>query len=147
MAGPAPKPKAQRARANIPDRGEWEGLPAEPFTGDRPDLPRLPNNAKWREETQAAWENWWGSPMAHKWDQGDWPGLIRLAILTNDMYRGRLKSTQTGELRQLETMFGLNPEGRKKLRWLLPDEASAHPGLAVVTPIASRKRDDPRKKK
>ena len=121
--GPAPKRADQRRRREAPKAGDWVRLPSEPYEGPRPRMPELETL-----EAIATWELWWGSPMAHMWSEGDWPGLLRLIMLID----GSASLEALKETRLQEERFGLSPKGRQTLRWVLPDGESA---LADVRPL------------
>lgn len=119
MAGPAPKSPEERRRRNIPAAGEWVTLPAEPYDGPRPKLPSRLGGNRPRKATLDTWRRWWSSPMAWLWDEGDWPGLIRLLVVVDEFHRSGKLALVT-EIRLQEDRFGLSPKGRQALRWRLP---------------------------
>lgn len=149
--GPAPKKKQNRSNRHKPQRGEWVRLPAEPYDGPTPNLPRVKGGLL--KATKDTWKIWWSSPMAHKWTESDWPVLQQLIVMTDKITRA-LNSGEfyTGfasmvtEARYLRDQLGISEKGRRDLRWELPGEDDDAPGLAAVTDIGSRKRQDPRKK-
>jgi len=129
MAGKGPSPKLpdQRRRRNAPAAGEWRVLPAEPYRGKRPNLPRVPRGLL--ASSKATWEEWWSSPMAHMWPEADW-GRLQVAIATHDTITRRLAAgdikglaSTMAELRQTLDSLGLTPKGRQDRRWLLPADA------------------------
>jgi hypothetical protein len=149
--GPAPKPKDARTRSNKPTRGEWVDLPAEPYAGPRPHLPRISGGLL--ASTKKAWELWWRSPVAHMWMESDWPTLQQLVVLYDRVTRALNSgeffngfASMQNELRILRDGLGLTEKGRRDFRWQLPDGAEESTGLAVVTEI-TRARRDPRSKK
>ena len=141
MTGPAPKQPEDRVRRHRPARGEWVTLPAEPFTGSKPRMPR-----GLLESSKGTWRRWWRSPMAHMWVEAQWDQVERLVLLV-DRARRQLsageKTPDLGELRQLEDRLGISEKGRRDLRWRFAEDEE--PVLASVTPL-SRARPDPRKK-
>lgn len=151
--GPAPKKPQNRTNRHTPTRGEWRTLPADPYKGPKPTLPRLAGGML--ASTKDAWAIWWASPMAHMWTKSDWPILLRLVVMTDrvsralntgEMFTG-LASMVT-EVRYLEDKLGLTEKGRRDLRWELPgeddtDDRRQH--MAVVKDLPARARRDPRK--
>lgn len=149
--GPAPKPKDLRVNRVKPKRGEWQILPAEPFKGTRPPLPKVTGGLL--AATKNTWEIWWSSPMAHMWTRAEWPTLIRLIVMvdrvTRALNRGEFFTgfaSMNTEIRQIQDHLGLSEKGRRDLRWQLPTDDDTEPELAVVSDISSRRRADLRKK-
>lgn len=134
MPGPAPKQKDLRVRKNVPRNGDWIELPADPYTGPRPDLRGLPIEGPACKYAKDAWEAWWASPMAHQWLPSDWPVLLRLFSLADEWWKLARRGDKKGALDAhkamvaLENQLGLTEDGRNKLRWLLPpSETEAQP--------------------
>lgn len=121
--GPAPKLPEQRRRRNAPAAGEWVTLPADPYEGPRPPIPDLENL-----HAVYTWDAWWSSPMAHMWDEGDWPGLVRLILMLD----GNVTLDVMREVRLQEERFGLSPKGRQSLRWRLPDQGKDVPKGSIL---------------
>lgn len=157
--GPAPKKPAERRNRTAPARGEWVTLPVEPYSGDRPDLPRVKGGLL--KATKETWDTWWRSPMAHMWTTSDWPILTQLIVMTDRITRALARgeffqgyASMVTEARHLRDQLGITEKGRQDLRWELSghrsrdaeDETEGKPHLAVVRDIGSRKRPDPRKK-
>lgn len=126
MPGPAPKHKSLRRGRHVPRNGEWVVLPDAPYEGPVPSLRGLPTDGPLSTFAKKAWDQWWGSPMAHQWDQADHPSLLRLLLLTDTFAKaarkGATRDMPLAEIRQLEDRLGLTEAGRLKLRWLLPAE-------------------------
>lgn len=153
--GPAPKKRANRTNHHAPLRGEWVTLPALPYRGEKPTLPRVKGGLL--ESTKRVWADWWDTPMAHMWNRSDWPVLVQLLLMIDRINRS-LNSSEffTGyasmvtESRLLRDALGLTEKGRRDLRWELPGESgpeSEGPHLAAVVELRpSRARPDPRKK-
>ncbi|HEY3587399.1 MAG TPA: hypothetical protein VGK85_09600, partial [Myxococcaceae bacterium] len=58
----------------------------------------------------------------------DTPGLLRLALTMDDYLRAETSEERralSAEIRQLEKQFGLSPESRTKLRWMISEAESA----------------------
>jgi hypothetical protein len=72
------------------------------------------------------WQAWWGSPMAHMWDEGDWPGLQRLIVMIDG------GKENASEVRLQEDRFGLSPKGRQGLRWALPVDEVKPAGVVLA---------------
>lgn len=151
MAGHGPTPKLPGNRSNRakPSRGEWVTLPAEPFRGKRPSLPRVHGGLS--AESKSIWEGWWKSPMAHMWQpSSDYPRLQRLirmvdmvnrALSSDGLFPG-FASMQT-EIRHLEDGLGLSEKGRRDLRWLL---SADEPELAEVRHLEAVRDNRPRQR-
>ncbi|MDF1596961.1 MAG: hypothetical protein P1T08_12855 [Acidimicrobiia bacterium] len=152
--GPAPKLPGERRRRNMPERGEWTVLPAEPYEGSKPNLPRVSGGLL--KETKYTWIRWWESPMAHMWIESQWADLTR-AIRIEDTVARMLAHSETKGigtlligLDRLKKSLGLTEPGRRDLRWLLPTEAEelaeVHQ-LHVVEPKRRVKAVDPKSAK
>lgn len=134
MPGPAPKHPSKRARRNAPEAGEWVTLPAEPYEGPRPEYEPADHMA-------GIWEAWWSSPMAHMWEQSDWPFLILLLKLTDEAMNSDDAIRATAEMRQWADKFGLTPEGRQKRRWMLPSASVEEDGTVRERPETGDRRE------
>jgi len=138
VPGPAPKPAALRARTN--SESQEVVLVADP---DR-EVPPLPAVRRWQDTTHDFWATLWTSPMAQMYVPADMPGLLRLAMTMDDYLRAETSEERralSSELRQLEKKFGLDPESRTKLRWMISEAESArqratHTG-APVPPVSA----------
>lgn len=131
MPGPSPKPAALRARTN--SSSEEIVLVADP---DR-EVPPLPTVRHWQEVTHDFWNVLWTSPMAQMYVPADMPGLLRLAMTMDDYLRAENAEERralSSEIRQLEKQFGLNPESRTKLRWMISEAESARKRAVGDTP-------------
>ena len=121
-------------------------LPAEPYRGPRPRLPRVKGGLL--AATKTAWDVWWRSPMAHRWHPAQWCQLERLIALsdqlTRQLYRGEMSSPLAKEIRALEDGLGISEKGRRNLRWHLPEEEDPDAPVATVTALSFRQRPDPR---
>ena len=150
--GPAPKKPQNRTNRHKPQRGEWVTLPAEPYKGPKPILPRVAGGLL--KSTKDTWTVWWATPMAHRWQEADWPVIQQLIVMTDRISRALSSgefftgyASMVTEARYLRDQLGLTEKGRRDLRWELPGDDEAETGLAPVTDISSRRRADPRKKK
>ena len=129
MPGPAPRGPGKTRRRNTEI---WTPLPAE---GRREPAPKLPErqvldrdgdlrSVPWQPSTLEWWTTVWASPMATQWSPADVPSLVRLAVLIDDCMV--TADPRTGaEIRQLEDRFGLSPQARLKLRWVIGESAEA----------------------
>lgn len=140
MPGPSPKPDALRARTNSESASTV--LIADP---DR-EVPPLPATRNWDQATRDFWSTLWTSPMAQMYVAADTPGLFRLAVITDDFMRCETPEERralSAEIRQLEKQFGLSPEARTKLRWLVYEAEGARlraeepPPTRPITPDRS----------
>ena len=109
MSGPAPK--VRRQRRNEPARGEWVDL--SPL--DKPVLPALPDE-EWSERTRSAWAAWGKDAVTGEYHPADIQSALDLAYL----YEGWVQKPSGAtfkEVRQMATILGLNPKGKRDLRW------------------------------
>jgi hypothetical protein len=134
VPGRTPKPDALRARTN--SESQAIVLVADP---DR-EVPVLPAIRAWQDTTRDFWATLWTSPMAQMYVLADTPGLLRLAITMDDYLRAETSEERralSAEIRQLEKQFGLSPESRTKLRWMIAEAESARKrATGPVDPIA-----------
>jgi hypothetical protein len=135
--GPAPKPKAQRRRANEPARGEWMDL--EPL--ETAVLPPIgPREGGWSRATKARWDAWRQDPSSPQWSPAD----VAYARDTIERFE---RGAPSLELRLRMDGLGLTPKGKRDLRWRTGNgeaEKSARPkladsnGCALSIPAGSR---------
>lgn len=125
MQGRPAKPDGQKVNRN-PSLKPLVVLPAAGRSGPVP-LPPLDLG----EPARALWARMWRLPQATRWSEGDLAPLCRLVVLQADPDRW---GSALGEIRQLEDRFGLNPEARQRLGWVLDDDPLA---ATVVDPPAS----------
>lgn len=121
--GPAPKPKAQRRTAHVPQRGEYVATPGTGWQfGEVPAPP-----AKLLTASRTAWTTWMGSWVAAHWTPTDLPGLRQVIRLYDQVERGEF--TRATELRLLMDTYGITPKGQQDRRWAAPklEEAPAAP--------------------
>jgi len=89
--------------------------------------------------------------MANLWDESDYGTLEMLVRMIDAYWENPANASMVGKIRQIKSDLGLTPEGRKKLRWLLPGEtpgdltAVPSAGVADLTAERHRRRADPRK--
>jgi hypothetical protein len=114
MAGRGPAPAETRRRSSAPARGDWVYLP--PLT--KPVLPALPKRAKgtgaWSARTRAAWKAWRSDRVTGEYSVADIQAAIDLAYLYEEWVRG---ADVAAEIRQRQDRLGLNPKGKRDLRW------------------------------
>lgn len=114
MAGRGPAPAETRRRSNAPARGDWVYLP--PL--EKPVLPALPKRAKatgtWSARTRAAWAAWRTDRVTGEYSPADIQAAIDLAYLYEEWVRG---ADVAAEIRQRQDRLGLNPKGKRDLRW------------------------------
>lgn len=150
-AGAYPKPESQRQRTNA-TTFEWVRFP-ESGNKTIPPMPRPPvGGDNWHVRAAEWWLRHWSHPCAMGWRPDD-PCHERLLTLEQavlDDGRPHQATTLT-EIRQLEDRLGLTPKARLQLRWMIVPDGQASVGhvepvgLASVSPLAERKRIDPRK--
>lgn len=134
MAGQGPAPAEKRRRRNIPARGEWVDLP--PLT--KPILPTLPRRAKraggWSARTRSAWKAWRTDPVTTQYGPAEIQAAIDLAYLYEEMVRGKLSLLP--EIRQMQDRLGLNPKGKRDLRWRVPASPEVEATAKAAKPLA-----------
>lgn len=120
MAGQGPPPADKRRRRNEPARGDWVDLRKL----DKPVLPALPKRpAKtggWSARTRAAWKSWREDAVTAQYGPADIQAAIDLAFLYEDWVRG--EQQLAAEIRQRQDRLGLNPKGKRDLRWRAPHQ-------------------------
>lgn len=156
--GPPAKGNKHGRNPNV----EWIDVPAVPFEGESPDLPKV-RGKRWPALVEGWWENVRRMPHCVLWTPTDWDFAVEVAYLKlafwTDFSAGEVKSTLATEIRRREDMLGVTGEARRKLRIRyvdpsLPvgvaveldddqvedaqDDAAVGPG--TVTPLSSRRR-------
>jgi hypothetical protein len=120
MAGHGPAPAEKRRRRNEPARGDWTDLREL----DKPVLPALPKREKgtgrWSPRTRAAWSAWRCDAVTAQYGPADVQAAIDLAFLYEEWVRGERQLA--AEIRQRQDRLGLNPKGKRDLRWRAPHE-------------------------
>jgi hypothetical protein len=109
----APKQPGQRRRYNQPARGEWVDLP--PL--QEPVLPAYP--PEWTGEQvipRYVWDLWRQDPVTSQWTPADIATVLEMGQ--------RYYTLADSERRIVQTSLGLNPRGRRDLRWRTQLEAS-----------------------
>lgn len=141
--GPAPKPDADRRRANAPTFG-WVDLPAEGRTGPTPPLPAPPpwlsELGGWPVATRVAWAEMWRSPQATQWAPSGislhhWAEMHAVAAIKGPT------AAALAELRQIEDRHGLNPAALLRLRWRIADREAQPPADAPKAAAAKKPKD------
>lgn len=142
MAGMGPAPKPGAINRNKPTY-DWVHLPAEGRGRPAPELPPL---REWSAYTLRVWAELWSTPMAARWREDD-PGLVRYALLTQELLTSSAPASIAAQLTTLDDRLGLTPKARNQLRWLLPDDADPAP-VRSLRPVADapKRRSALRKK-
>jgi hypothetical protein len=113
--GPAPKNPDERARSNVPDRGEWSDLP--PLT--KPVLPALPKRTRaegpWSSRTTRAWKAWRADWVTGAYGPAEVAQAVELAYLYEDAVRDP-RAAWWAEVRQWMDRLGLTMKGKRDLR-------------------------------
>jgi hypothetical protein len=124
--GPAPKPKEQRRRRNVPERGEWTYLPplAKPVLGLA--------KKDWSERVKRLWKAWRADPVTQQYGPGDLAAIWDLA----DQFEGLTFPEQRLRMEAL----GLTPKGRQDRRWLTLGSGVAEEADPVVAPTSEVRR-------
>lgn len=125
--GRAPKDPAERRNRTPPSRGEWVDL--EPLT--KPVLPELPGE-EWSPRTRVAWAAWRADPVTSQYSSADVQAAIDLAYVYEQWVDGRAVAD---EVRQRQDRLGLNPKGKRDLRWRVAEPEEP----AKATPKARKK--------
>lgn len=114
--GRAPKPPEQRRNRVPPKRGEWVEL--APLS--KPVLPALPKRAAksgpWSARSRTAWKSWRADPVTGEYSEADIQAALDLIFIYEDWVRNGTASL-AGEVRQRQDRLGLNPKGKRDLRW------------------------------
>jgi hypothetical protein len=106
----------------------WVTLPSQPHV----EVPPLPDWRKWHSNTIRWWAELWAKPQASQWESYGAVGLIGLAMLWDDVFKGTLDIKKASpEIRQREAAFGLTPRAMVSLRWRYANEAD-EPRPAVL---------------
>ena len=106
--GPAPKLKGERRRYGQPSRGEWVDLEVP----DEPVLP--PFNRETMTCKERTWNVWRQCGPATQYGEEDVEAIIQLAELWAEL--------SPIEIDRRMTYLGLNPKGKRDLRWRTPNE-------------------------
>lgn len=138
---------------------DWTEVADVPYTGPSPELPKLPNRARWNDLVV----QWWGQvrtmPHCVLWRPTDWMFAVETAMQKHDYYAdSERKTTAATEIRRREAQMGTTSEARRQLRIRyvpgpeLDDEldeedgpvevveqVAAATGGATVTPLADRR--------
>lgn len=110
----APKDPGERARRNVPERGEWQASTVRGWQHGR--VPAPP--PKCLKVTRDVWETWFRSWFAAFWQPEDLPGLYLVAKLYDSVMRDNL--AKAAELRISMDSYGMTPKGQQDRRWKRP---------------------------
>lgn len=134
MAGRGPAPKANRQRRAEPTRGDWVDL--APLA--RAILPSLPKRQKgtgtWSSRTKTAWAAWRKDAVTAQYSFADIQAAVDLAFLYEDWVREPSVGL-ANEIRQRQDRLGLNPKGKRDLRWRVSE-----PAEVIDMPVPKRER-------
>ncbi len=109
----------------------------------KPILPALPRRAKhtggWSTRTRSAWKAWRSDPVTTQYGPAEIQAAVDLAFLYEEMVRGKL--SLLAEIRQMQDRLGLNPKGKRDLRWRVPEspEVKAEGRQAKKSSSSSRR--------
>jgi hypothetical protein len=118
--GPAPKLREQRRRYNQPARGEWVDL--EPL--EEPILDEFGPNMTcpaW------LWEAWRADAVTSQYGEADIAAITLLAEEWTEL-------TPADQDRRMDRL-GLNPKGKRDLRWRTPNEVKTIKKQAEKAPV------------
>lgn len=128
MAGHGPPPKAPEDRVSlkVPERGDWQTLPAL----TKPVLPALPRRARgegpWSTRTQRSWNAW-----RRDWATGSYgPAEIAMALELAYAYEEAVRApvpTRWSEIRKWMDGLALTMKGKRDLRLRLGEPTAATP--------------------
>lgn len=113
-ASNAPKPKGERQRRNVPERGEWK--PTDGVGWQHGDMPEAPDGLL--EASRLAWSTWMGAWFAAHWSPEDLPGLRQVIRMYDQVERGEFQ--RAAELRLQMDTYGITPKGQQDRRWAPP---------------------------
>ena len=129
MAGRGPAPKANRQRHGAPTRGEWIDLPYL----ENPVLPELPAG-DWSQRTRDAWDSWRKDSVTSQYSRADIQAAVDLAYVY-EQWVNEPTIAIASEIRQRQDRLGLNPKGKRDLRW-----RTSEPAEVVEMPPPKRTR-------
>jgi hypothetical protein len=135
--GRAPKPREQRRNRTEPTRGEWVALPSE-FVATMPADPPMVGKTGRRKphrRTVAAWAAWRADPASSQYGPAELEQVTELALV-HDAYWTTGDIRLLSEMRQREDRLGLNPKGKRDLRWIAPTERGTVAGDDRERPVA-----------
>ncbi len=132
--GPPPKPGAIRRNKST---FEWVLLPRE---GRKEEAPALPSWRPWHEATVQAWQSWWSTPQATKWDPSG-RSLWRWAYLFDRMVTDPdAPVTVHTQMTALEDRHGFSEKAMLNLRWrVAPDEVGEKRTERAASAAASKR--------
>src|SRR5437764_7048320 len=104
MGARGPLPKARRTRPRDDRRRQ---AATTTLAGGGRNAPTLPNASGLPDVVLEWWATLWASPIAAEFADVDHPGLVRMALLWARSVEGQASAAELGELRQLESAFGL----------------------------------------
>ncbi len=115
-----PGPTQQNRRLGHSANAEWTDVPSRPYEGPSPDLPKLPNRAKYHPMVTTWWDMLRQMPHCRRWTPTDWQYAVETALLKHyfwtDAAAGEVKTTAATEIRRREDNMGTTEEARRKLR-------------------------------
>lgn len=115
MAGRGPAPKDTRSRARDQARRDEQATSLVPDGVRRgPELPELPGDDSWPDQTRAWWDTWRTCAQAATFTATDWSFLLDTAVLHMRFWDGDYGVA--GELRLRAAKFGATPEDRARLK-------------------------------
>lgn len=111
--GPAPKDADQRARANVPGRGEWVDVVAPV----KPVLPTLASveRTTWQTRTRKMWDAWRKDPATTLFGPAEVAVAIHTAYLLDELVVDGTASLAT-QVRLHMDGLGLTLKGKRDLR-------------------------------
>lgn len=116
--GAAPKFQEDRAGTQTPSRGEWQDCP--PLRARvLPPLPRRgQGEGSWSVRAKRMWEAWSKDPVTAFFGPSEIAQAVELAFLFEELVR-EPTPPKSAEVRQWSDRLGLNPKGKRDLRFRL----------------------------
>lgn len=121
VPGRKPKPEGQ-ARNRTKPTHDWIEVADEPYTGERPTLPRRrtimtafgPKDVPLRAMTKTWWESASTMPHCRLWTASDWSFALTTAMVADAAFCGGVGAAT--ELRNREKVLGTTVDYRRDLR-------------------------------
>jgi hypothetical protein len=154
--GPVPNP--DRQRRNAPTIAETE-LGSAPIKSEL--VPKIPRRAwqKLHVETRAWWNDVVAAPQASQYGRTDWRRLKMVVLPLCERLNRAIEAKEPDDalivkladaFARQEREFGLTPDARQRMRWVIRPDAPASSPEESAKPASKRKpqtvRTDPRLK-
>lgn len=134
MAGIGPAPAEKRRHNGQLARGDWVTLESSAPTA----LPPLPDDTEWSDRAVDAWGRWCDDPATSVYTSAD----VAFALDTIRLYNEGMSASMAKEVRMRMTDLGLTPEGKRKLRYRVSQDAD---DVSGNKPVARQRRSHGRR--